>query len=122
MENTEVLEKDATTEVAEKEVKQPSKERAEPTIVFFDDAKVVCACGNSFTTGSTKKEIHVEICSNCHPFFTGQEKFVDTEGRVERFQRLSNAKRDIKPKKSTEAKKDDTPKTLKEMLMSLDKK
>lgn len=50
-------------------------------------SRVVCACGNTFITRSIKPEIHVEICSKCHPFFTGQQKFVDTEGRVERFQR-----------------------------------
>ena len=51
-----------------------------------------CACGNTFTTGSTLKEIHVEICSACHPLFTGQQKFVDTAGRVEKFnQRVAAA-------------------------------
>lgn len=50
-------------------------------------AKVSCACGNQFETGSTMGEIHVEICSACHPFFTGKQRFVDTAGRVERFKR-----------------------------------
>ncbi len=50
-------------------------------------AKVRCACGNEFEVGSTKEEIRVEICSNCHPFFTGKQKLVDTAGRVERFHR-----------------------------------
>lgn len=49
------------------------------------EAKVTCACGNTFTTGSTLSEIRVEICSNCHPLFTGQQKFVDTLGQVDRF-------------------------------------
>ena len=48
-------------------------------------ATVVCACGNTFQTGSTVEKLHVEICSACHPFFTGKQKFVDTEGRVEKF-------------------------------------
>src|SRR5579864_6813296 len=48
-------------------------------------ATVVCACGNTFVTGSTLEKLHVEICSACHPFFTGKQKFVDTEGRVEKF-------------------------------------
>jgi len=48
-------------------------------------AKVRCACGNEFEVGSTKKEIKVEICSACHPFFTGKQKLVDTAGRVEKF-------------------------------------
>ncbi|GIV21160.1 MAG: 50S ribosomal protein L31 [Armatimonadota bacterium] len=50
-------------------------------------ATVTCACGNTFTTRSLKEEIHVEICSKCHPFFTGKQKIVDTGGRVERFLR-----------------------------------
>jgi large subunit ribosomal protein L31 len=53
----------------------------------YEEARVVCACGETFTTRSTKKEIHVEICSVCHPFFTGKQKLVDTAGRVERFQK-----------------------------------
>ncbi|MCI0620044.1 50S ribosomal protein L31 [Candidatus Wolfebacteria bacterium] len=52
---------------------------------YYTDAKVTCACGNTFTVGSTKKDIHVEICSACHPFWTGVEKVVDTAGRVEKF-------------------------------------
>lgn len=51
----------------------------------YHQATVVCACGNAFVTGSTKKEIRVEICSRCHPFFTGQRKFIDAEGRVQKF-------------------------------------
>ncbi|MBJ7458669.1 MAG: 50S ribosomal protein L31 [Thermoleophilaceae bacterium] len=51
------------------------------------EAKVTCSCGNSFTTRSTKSELHVELCSECHPFYTGKQKLVDTGGRVERFQR-----------------------------------
>jgi len=53
----------------------------------YQECKVVCACGASWTTRSTKKELHVEICSSCHPFFTGKQKLVDTAGRVERFQK-----------------------------------
>jgi len=51
----------------------------------YVECKVTCACGESFTTRSTKPELRVDICSKCHPFFTGQQKIVDTEGRVERF-------------------------------------
>jgi len=50
-------------------------------------SRVTCSCGNSFVTRSTKPEIHVELCSACHPFYTGKQKLVDTGGRVERFQR-----------------------------------
>ena len=51
----------------------------------YVDSTVLCACGNTFQTRSTKPSIRLEICSNCHPFFTGKQKFVDTAGRVERF-------------------------------------
>ena len=55
---------------------------------YYPNATVVCACGNTWTTGSTKPELRTEVCSNCHPFFTGQQqRLVDTEGRVERFSR-----------------------------------
>jgi large subunit ribosomal protein L31 len=53
----------------------------------YDLAHVRCSCGNEFTTRATKSEIHVEICSECHPFYTGKQKLVDTGGRVERFRR-----------------------------------
>ena len=53
----------------------------------YTEAKVICACGNTFVTRATKKEIRIEICSNCHPFFTGKQKLLDTAGRVERFQK-----------------------------------
>lgn len=52
---------------------------------WFPEAKVVCACGETFTTGSTVPAIRVDICSKCHPFYTGQQKFIDTLGQVERF-------------------------------------
>ena len=51
----------------------------------YVDARIICACGNIIETRSTVEEIHVEICSNCHPFFTGKQKLVDTAGRVEKF-------------------------------------
>jgi large subunit ribosomal protein L31 len=54
---------------------------------YYPDAKVTCACGNTFTIGSTKKELKVELCSKCHPFFTGEQRMVDTAGQVERFKR-----------------------------------
>lgn len=53
----------------------------------YTEARVTCSCGNSFITRSTKAEMHVELCSECHPFYTGKQKLVDTGGRVERFQR-----------------------------------
>ena len=52
----------------------------------YQQVNVHCACGETFTTGSTKKELRVEICSKCHPFFTGKQKLVDSAGRIDRFQ------------------------------------
>lgn len=56
----------------------------------YFEATVICACGNTFKTGSTQKEIKIDICSECHPFFTGKQKFLDTAGRVEKFKRKYN--------------------------------
>ena len=53
----------------------------------YQECVVTCACGNTFKTRSTKKEIRVEICSQCHPFFTGKQKFIDSAGRVEKFKK-----------------------------------
>jgi large subunit ribosomal protein L31 len=66
------------------------KEGIHPTYV---DAKIVCACGNVVETRSTKESIHVDICSACHPFYTGKQKLVDTAGRVERFNRKYGKKK-----------------------------
>ena len=57
---------------------------------YHSEATVTCSCGNTYTTGSTKPELRVEICSACHPFFTGEQRIVDTEGRVERLKRRFN--------------------------------
>lgn len=54
---------------------------------FYADATVTCVCGHTFQTGSTQKEVRVDICSACHPFFTGKQKLIDTEGRIDRFRR-----------------------------------
>jgi large subunit ribosomal protein L31 len=59
------------------------KKDTHPT--YFPEAKVTCACGRSFTVGSTVQKLSVEICSNCHPFYTGNDKILDTAGRVEKF-------------------------------------
>jgi len=61
------------------------KPKIHPT--YYEDAQVICACGNTFTTGSTKPVLKVEVCSRCHPFFTGEQRLLDTGGRVERFKR-----------------------------------
>ncbi len=61
------------------------KEKIHPK--YYPNAKVTCSCGNTFTTGSTRETLRVELCSKCHPFFTGEQKIIDTAGRVERFKR-----------------------------------
>jgi large subunit ribosomal protein L31 len=61
------------------------KEKIHPK--YYHDAKVVCSCGNTFITGSTRQNLRVELCSKCHPFFTGEQKIIDTAGRVERFRK-----------------------------------
>lgn len=57
---------------------------------YYENATVVCACGNTFTTGSTKENLKVEVCSECHPFYTGKQKFAERGGRVERFKKKYN--------------------------------
>ena len=66
------------------------KEKIHPT--YFPEAKVSCACGESWTVGSTQEEIRVDLCSNCHPFFTGEQRIVDTEGQVDRFYKRLEAR------------------------------
>ncbi len=61
------------------------KQGIHPT--YYPDAQVICACGNTWTTGSTKKMIRTDVCSACHPFFTGEQRIVDTAGQVDRFMR-----------------------------------
>ncbi len=78
---------------------------------YFDDCQVTCACGNKFTTGSTVKKIEVDVCSKCHPFFTGQQKFVDIKGRIDKFnEKVKQGKVFAEAKKS---KKDSKKKTKK---------
>lgn len=64
----------------------------------YYEAKVRCACGNEFTVGSVLKEINVEVCNMCHPFYTGKEKVVDTAGRVEKFNRKRQKAQELKKK------------------------
>jgi len=59
---------------------------------YFNDARVICACGNTFTAGSTRKELKVEVCSQCHPFYTGERRILDATGRVERFKKRYKVK------------------------------
>lgn len=66
---------------------------------YHAEANVTCACGNSFKVGATKEDIRVDICSKCHPFFTGEEKLIDTAGRAERFKNRRAKAAEVKPKK-----------------------
>lgn len=93
---------------------------------WYPEAKVTCSCGHTFTVGSTQPEIKVQICSQCHPFFTGEMKYVDEAGRVEKFQAKTEKvagkefvkKKDRKILKRLQEKKAEEarPKSLKEML------
>lgn len=92
---------------------------------WYPEARVICACGESFITGSTMSEIHVGICSKCHPLFTGQAKFVDTLGQVDRFVKKveeSKVKKEARKKiiEARKAKVEDKKKerpSLKDLLM-----
>ncbi|MBU1326757.1 50S ribosomal protein L31 [Patescibacteria group bacterium] len=93
---------------------------------WYPKATVTCACGNSFSVGATKEKIQVDICAKCHPFFTGEMKYVDTLGRVERFQKkqkVAQAKAVVlaeKKKKNVERERQiREQKSLKDMLMGL---
>ncbi|MFA5933394.1 MAG: 50S ribosomal protein L31 [Microgenomates group bacterium] len=94
------------------------------------EAKVTCVCGNTFTVGSVLPEIRVEICSACHPFFTGQQKFVDTQGQVEKFSKAletAKAKKEVREQiLANRAAKVQTEKTekpsLRDLLMQARKK
>ena len=73
----------------------------------YAELNVICACGHVFRTRSTHKgDIRVEICSNCHPFFTGRQKLVDTEGRVDRFQKKMQKSKDLQATKTAAKKKE----------------
>lgn len=87
--------------------------------------KVTCACGNTFTTGSSEDEIRVDICSACHPFYTGSMKFVDIQGRVDRFEKMRKVAQAKKAQGKTQKKEKSAkaePLSLKEMLEQEKKK
>jgi len=71
---------------------------------YYKNAKVTCSCGNSFEVGSTMPEIQVEVCSACHPFYTGTAKFIDTAGRVDKFQARMKKAKEYKVKKNSKKK------------------
>jgi large subunit ribosomal protein L31 len=89
--------------------------------VYFEEAQVICACGNKLTIGSTQEVIHVELCSKCHPFYTGEARFVDSASRIQKFQdKQKTASLHITKKKEKEQRKaDNAPKSLREMLMEI---
>ena len=85
------------------------------------EAKVTCSCGNTFTSTSTKQEIRVEVCSKCHPFYTGEHRFLDTKGRVENFQKKQEAAKVMKQTASARKQKktdkgEKQTKSLRELL------
>ena len=87
---------------------------------YFENAQVIFVCGNKWNTGSTQEVIHVELCYNCHPFYTGEQRFVDTASRIQKFEQKSEAAKKYqvvtKEKKDKERKAQESPKTLREML------
>ncbi len=87
---------------------------------YYPDAKVTCSCGNTWTTGSTKKEIHTEVCSKCHPFFTGQQqRLIDIEGQVDRFYKKLQARQEfVDQKKARETAKTSLDKPVQEIGLS----
>jgi large subunit ribosomal protein L31 len=97
------------------------KANTHPT--YFEDAQVVCVCGNKFTVGSTRQNIHVELCYKCHPFYTGEQRFVDTASRIQKFQtkqkKATDYKQVVTKKKEEKRKEQEGPKSLREMLVGL---
>jgi large subunit ribosomal protein L31 len=75
---------------------------------YYPKAKVTCSCGNTFEVGSTEPELKVEVCSACHPFYTGTAKFIDTAGRVDKFQARVKKAEEMKQKKLRTTKNNDT--------------
>lgn len=93
---------------------------------FNVQTTVVCSCGNTFTTGSTKDAIRVDLCNKCHPFFTGTQKLVDTEGKVQKFDRQRKAaeerKQEAKAKAQTANKdREERPNSLADMIAAIRK-
>ncbi len=90
---------------------------------YYEDAQVHCrGCGYTFTVGSTKKELYVEVCYKCHPFYTGEQKYIDTKGLVDKFKKRQEAAKKLqaqKSKKKKEKKTQEKAKSLKELLQGL---
>ena len=93
------------------------KEDIHPT--YYPDAQVICACGNTWTTGSTQKVIHTDVCSKCHPFFTGEQRIVDTEGQVDRFYKKLQARQQyLEEREAREAARTSLDRTVEELGLS----
>jgi len=90
---------------------------------YYQNAQVTCACGNRFTIGSTQEFIRAELCNKCHPFYTGEQKFVDTASRIQKFQEKQQVAKQYKTrvvkKQQEEKRKETAPKTLREMLQGI---
>jgi len=90
---------------------------------YFDQANVICVCGNHFNLGSTKEVIRVELCNKCHPFYTGEQKFVDTASRIQKFETKIKTAESYKAthvqKLDEKKKSNEAPKSLRDMLMAL---
>lgn len=90
---------------------------------YFKDAQVVCSCGNTFTTGSTKEQIRVEVCFKCHPVYTGEKRFIDSLGQVGKFEQKQKIAADYKakyaPKKKEDKGQEKRPKSLRELLLEM---
>lgn len=90
---------------------------------YYPDARVVCSCGHVWTTGSTRKELRVDVCSNCHPFYTGEQRIVDTAGQVDRFYKRLNRFSDHQVdavKRQTDLRQKMEQRFLKQQIIALD--
>ncbi len=90
---------------------------------YNEKAQVICVCGNRFTVGSTMDTIHIELCNKCHPFYTGEQKFVDSASRIQKFENrkkiADSHKATITKKVEEKRKSQEGPKSLRDMLMGL---
>jgi large subunit ribosomal protein L31 len=90
------------------------KQGIHPT--YYEDATVICACGNTWKTGSTRKLIHTDVCSKCHPFYTGEQRIVDTEGQVDRFYKKLQARQNfVQEQEAREAARTSTERPIAEL-------
>ncbi|OGK23827.1 50S ribosomal protein L31 [Candidatus Roizmanbacteria bacterium RIFCSPLOWO2_02_FULL_37_19] len=91
---------------------------------YFQEATVICSCGNTFKTGSTREHIRVEVCFKCHPLYTGEKRFLDSMGQVDRFEKKQKIAEEYKKKYANKSQKkvekdQDQPKSLKDLLLEI---